>query len=307
MSVGSFNIHKHVTIEELEGGKLTKYTIMTAFGYGMEVLVDIKERCIEKVSLVKSSSVNASWRIYKNSRINRVITDIGLNGLFKIIFYLGVDSSFFFKVENVKGTKYYYVDFYIEDDNTGHLFTDVEVNIPLVYSSEVKGDFKNLPRNATYTLEDIVNICMSIEEVKVKGIYPDNSLVISLLYNEPCFTNYHRRNKINLELMGYPSNIPNLTVLTEFALRGCARLYSTAMVLGFDLHEIQELRPNLKKGTLPKDVEVWSSSWFELWEYNLQLERFKRGESSLNLKWYSPYYKNLDLVHSNLKVLKKKF
>ena len=305
MSVVSFNIHKHVTIEELKGDKLTKYTVMTAFGYGMEVIVDMKERCIEKVSLVKSSSVNASWRIYKTSRINRVIKDIGLNGLFKIIFYLGVDSSFFFKVENVKGTKYYYVDFYIEDDNTGHLFTDVEVNIPLVYCSEVKGDFKNLPKNATYTLEDIVNICMSIDGVKVKGIYPDNSLVISLLYNEPSFTNYHRRNKLNNELLGYPSNIPNLTGLTEFALRGCAKIYASAMVLGFELHEIQDLRPNLKKGTLPKDVEVWSSSWFELWEYNLQLERFKRGDSSLNLKWYSPYYKNLDLVHSNLKVLKK--
>lgn len=305
MSVKSFNINKHVTIEELEVGKLTKYNVMTAFGYSMEVLVNIKEQSIEKVSLVKSSSVNASWRIYKTSRINRVIKDIGLNGLFKIIFYLGVDSSFFFKVGNVKGTKHFYVDFYIEDDNTGHLFTDVEVNIPLVYYSEVKGDFKNLPLNATYTLEDIVNICMSIEEVKVKGIYPDNSLVISLLYNEPSFTNYHKRNKINLELTGYPSNVSRITSLTEFALRGCAKIYASAMVLGFELYEIQELRPNLKKGTLPKDVEVWSSSWFELWEYNLQLERFKRGDSSLNLKWYSPYYKNLDLVYSNLKILKK--
>ena len=97
-----------------------------------------------------------------------------------------------------------------------------------------------------------------------------------------------------------------LTVLTEFSLRGCAKIYASAMVLGFELHEIQDLRPNLKKGTLPKDVEVWSSSWFELWEYNLQLERLKRGESSLNLKWYSPYYKNLDLVYSNLKILKKR-
>ena len=146
---------------------------------------------------------------------------------------------------------------------------------------------------------------MSIEEVKVKGIYPDNSLVISLLYNEPSFTNYHKRNKINLELMGYPSNVSRLTVLTEFALRGCAKIYASAMVLGFELYEIQDLRPNLKKGTLPKDIEVWSSSWFELWEYNLQLERLKRGDSSLNLKWYSPYYKNLDLVHNNLKILKK--
>ena len=97
MSVKSFNIHKHVTIEELEVGKLTKYTVMTSFGYGMEVLANIEELSIEKVSLVKSSSVNASWRIYKNSRINRVIKDIGLNGLFKIIFYLGVDSFFSLK------------------------------------------------------------------------------------------------------------------------------------------------------------------------------------------------------------------
>ena len=204
----SFNIHKHITIEELEGGKLTKYTVMTSFGYGMEVLVNIKEKCIEKVSLVKSSSVNASWRIYKTSRINKVLSEIGLNGLFKIIFYLGVDSSFFFKVENVKGTKYYYVDFYIEDDNTAHLFTDVEVSIPLVYCSEVKGNFKGIPKNGTFTLEDIVNICMSIEEVKVRGIYPDNSLVISLLYNEPNFTNYHKRNKINLEHWGILATYP---------------------------------------------------------------------------------------------------
>lgn len=305
MSTKSFDINKHVTLNESESDFYSVYKVETAYGYTMGVVVDKLESKVDKIYLYENIIEIPFWDIKPNSRVHQIVEEFGIKGLLQIMFYLGVDSKVFFKVkENVK-SRTFYVDFYVTSRYSAFLFTDVEDKQPLAYCSRVEGVFSDIPVNGKFTLKDIARICLSFKSIEVFDIFPDSSIIWDLLCNFDRLVMTPSSEATIETLSNFPKSVFEGSWVVGRILKNCAKLVSTAKTLGFDIDTMIEFRPSSNRNYLPEGVKLWEKEWFGLWEHNLQLGRLKVNSGKVNMSWFKLYYRNLNLLYSNLDVIKE--